>query len=62
MVKYSCKRCGKKFSLSLASCENNSDKIKQLIDKTIDEKLNIVIDNKVYLNSIPYWSNVINLL
>ena len=61
MVKYSCERCGKEFSQKShydshnrrkTPCENNSDKIKILIDKAVEEKLNelnnkkIIIENK----------------
>ena len=42
MVKYSCERCGKEFAqkshydshnIRKTPCENNADKIKQLLDK-----------------------------
>ena len=48
MVKYSCERCGKEFSQKShyvshnrrkTPCENNADKIKQLVDKAVEEKL-----------------------
>ena len=48
MVKYSCERCGKEFSQKShydshkkrkRPCENNCDKIKELIDKAVEEKL-----------------------
>lgn len=54
MVKYSCERCGKIFAQKShydshnkrkTPCENNSDKIKQLVDKVVDEKLK-ELDNK----------------
>ena len=44
MVKYSCERCGKEFSQKShydshnrrkTPCENNSDKIKTLVDKAV---------------------------
>ena len=49
MVKYSCERCGKVFSQKShydshnkrkTPCENNADKIKILVDKAVEEKLN----------------------
>ena len=48
MVKYSCERCGKGFSQKShydshnkrkTPCENNADKIQELVDKSIEEKL-----------------------
>jgi len=48
MVKYSCERCGKEFSQKShydshnrrkTPCENNSDKIKALVDKAVEEKI-----------------------
>jgi len=48
MVKYSCERCGKGFSQKShydshnrrkTPCENNSDKIKDLVDKAVEEKI-----------------------
>ena len=48
MVKYSCDRCGKKFSQKShydshkrrkTPCVNNADKIKQLVDKAVEEKM-----------------------
>ena len=47
MVKYSCERCGKEFSQKShydshnkrkTLCEDNSDKIKALINKVVEEK------------------------
>ena len=61
MVKYSCKRCGKKFSQKShydshnrrkTPCDNNADNIKQLVDKAVEEKLkelnnkNLIVENK----------------
>ena len=49
MVKYSCERCAKDFSQKShydshnrrkTPCENNADKIKQLVDKAVEKKLN----------------------
>ena len=48
MVQYSCERCGKGFSQKShydshsrrkTPCENNADKIKELVDKAVEEKL-----------------------
>ena len=48
MVKYSCKQCGKEFSQKShydshnrrkTPCKNNADKIKELVDKAVEEKL-----------------------
>ena len=56
MVKYSCERCGKEFSQKShydshkkrkKPCENNSDKIKELVEKAVEEKL------KEFNNQIP---------
>ena len=61
MVKYSCERCGKGFSQKShydshkrrkTPCENNADKIKQLVDKAVEEKLkelnnkNLIVENE----------------
>jgi len=58
MVKYSCERCGKEFSQKShydshnrrkTPCENNADKIKALVDKAVEEKLNnkkIIVENE----------------
>ena len=60
MVKYSCERCGKEFSQKShydshnrrkTPCENNSDKIKTLVDKAVEEKLKelnkkMIVENK----------------
>jgi DNA (cytosine-5)-methyltransferase 1 len=63
MVKYSCQRCGKDFSQKShydshnrrkTPCENNSDKIKQLVDKAVEEKIKelnnnnkLIVENEV---------------
>ncbi len=62
MVKYSCERCGKGFSQKShydshnrrkTPCENNADKIKQLVDKAVEEKLkelnnkNLIVENAI---------------
>ena len=64
MVKYSCERCGKEFSQKShydshnrrkTPCENNTDKIKALVDKAVEEKLkelkelnnkNLIVENE----------------
>jgi len=60
MVKYSCERCGKGFSQKShydshnrrkTPCENNADKIKELVDKAVEEKLtefnkNLIVENE----------------
>ena len=60
MVKYSCNRCGKLFSQKShynshhrrkTPCENNADKIKQLIDEAVEEKMKAVT-NKKYVGSV----------
>ena len=49
MVKYSCSTCGKGFSQKShhdshlrrkTACDNNTDKIKELVDKAVEEKVN----------------------
>ena len=61
MVKYSCERCGKGFSQKShydshnrrkTPCENNADKIKELVDKAVEEKLkelnkNLIVENVI---------------
>ena len=60
MVKYSCERCGKGFSQKShyeshnrrkTPCENNSDKIKELVDKAVDEKLKELNDKKLIVEN-----------
>ena len=63
MVKYSCERCGKEFSQKShydshkkrkTPCQNNADKIKQLVDKVVEEKIkeinNINLINEKSIN------------
>jgi len=67
MVKYSCERCGKEFSQKShydshnrrkTTCENNADKIKDLVDKVVEEKLKelnkkLTVENEeVNLNTV----------
>ena len=56
MVKYSCERCGKGFSQKShydshnrrkTPCENNADKLKALVDKAVEEKLNELNNKKL---------------
>jgi len=64
MVKYSCERCGKEFSQKShydshkkrkTPCKNNADKIKELVDKSVEEKINElkVLININLINEIP---------
>ena len=61
MVKYSCERCGKRFSQKShydshnrrkTPCENNTDKIKAIVDKAVEEKIkelnnkNVIVSNE----------------
>ena len=55
MVKYCCERCGKNFSQKShydshnrrkTPCDNNVDKIKELVNKAIEEKLKVLINKK----------------
>ena len=56
MVKYSCERCGKEFSQKShydshnrrkTPCVNNTDKIKVLVDKAVEEKLKELNNQKL---------------
>ena len=66
MVKYSCERCGKQFSqkshydshnIRKTPCENNTDNIKQLVYKAVEEQLKeldnkkLIIKNEVNTNN-----------
>ena len=64
MVKYSCERCGKEFSQKShydshkkrkTPCKNNADKIKELVDKAVEEKIKElkVLININLINEIP---------
>lgn len=66
MVKYSCKRCGKSFSQKShydshnkrkTPCENNSDNIKTLVDKAVEEKLKELNNKKLI---VEYQNSLIN--
>jgi len=60
MVKYSCERCGKEFSqkshydshnIRKTPCENNADKIKELVDKAVEEKLKELNNKKLIVKN-----------
>jgi len=60
MVKYSCERCGKEFSQKShydshnrrkTPCENNADKIKDIVDKAIEEKLKELNNKKLIVEN-----------
>ena len=60
MVKYSCERCGKGFTQKShydshnrrkTHCENNADKIKALVDKAVEEKINELNNKKLIFNN-----------
>jgi len=60
MIKYSCQQCGKEFSEKShynshskdnIPCKNNTDKIKQLVDKVFEKKL---IVEKINKNTIEH--------
>jgi len=76
MVKYSCERCGKEFSQKshydshnrrITPCENNADKIKALVDKAVEEKINelnnknlIIVKEKVNDNTTDIDKSLLN--
>jgi DNA adenine methylase len=76
MVKYSCERCGKEFSQKshydshnrrITPCENNADKIKALVDKAVEEKINelnnknlIIVKEKVNDNTPDIDKSLLN--
>tara|TARA_B110000238_G_C16091233_1_gene423916 strand:+ start:1134 stop:1397 length:264 start_codon:yes stop_codon:yes gene_type:complete len=60
MVKYSCERCEKGFSQKShydshnrrkTPCENNADKIKEQVDKVIEEKLKELNNKKLIVKN-----------
>jgi DNA (cytosine-5)-methyltransferase 1 len=73
MVKYSCESCescGKVFSQKShhdahkkrkTPCENNADNIKQLIDKAVEEKLEIILKNIINPTVVPQPVKYIDL-
>ena len=59
MVKYSCERCGKEFpqkshydshNRRKNPCVNNADKIKNIVDKAVEDKLKELNNKKLILN------------
>ena len=59
MGKYSCERCGKEFSQKShydahkkrkTPCDNNADKIKALVDKAVEEKMNELNEKKLIVD------------
>jgi DNA (cytosine-5)-methyltransferase 1 len=78
MVKYSCERCGKEFSQKShydshnrrkTPCENNTDKIKTLVDKAVEEKLkelnkNFIDENKeeVIINTMTVMNDKLKVI
>jgi adenine-specific DNA-methyltransferase len=69
MVKYSCERCGKGFSQKShydshkrrkTPCENNADKIKELVDKAVEEKLKELNNKKLILENEENTDNTDN--
>jgi len=67
MVKYSCESCGKEFSQKShydshqrrkTPCKNNSDKIKELVDKAVEEKMR-ELNHKIFESSTKL--NVLDL-
>ena len=70
MVKYSCDKCYKTFTQKSHytqhqkrknMCENNADKIKVLIDKAVEDKLNAIIPENTIINKKKIDLNIINL-
>jgi len=70
MVKYSCERCGKEFSQKShydshnkrkTPCENNADKIKVLIDKAVEEKLQELNNKKIIVENEVANVNIDNI-
>ena len=61
MVNYSCEKCLKTFTQKSHfnqhlkrknNCENNADKIKLMIDKEVEEKINSIIpENKILVSN-----------
>jgi len=59
MVNYSCDKCYKTFTQKSHynqhqkrknMCENNADKIKVLVDKAVEDKLNTIIPENTIIN------------
>ena len=71
MVNYSCDKCYKTFTQKSHYnqhqkrkniCENNADKIKVLIDKAVEDKLNAIISENTIINKQKIDLNIINLI
>jgi predicted RNA methylase len=69
MVNYSCNKCYKTFTQKSHYtqhqkrkniCENNADKIKVLIDKAVEDKLNAIIPENIIINKQKIDLNIIN--
>lgn len=74
MVKYSCERCGKEFSQKShydshnrrkTPCDNNTDKIKTLVDKAVEEKLKdlnkkLIVKNEEVIVNTVVMDNITN--
>ena len=70
MVNYSCDKCYKTFTQKSHynqhqkrknMCENNADKIKVLIDKAVEDKLNAIIPEHTIINKEKIDLNMTNL-
>ena len=71
MVNYSCDKCYKTFTQKSHynqhqkrknMCENNADKIKVLIDKAVEDKLNAIIPENTIINKEKIDLNMPNLI
>ena len=70
MVNYSCDKCYKTFTQKSHytqhqkrknMCENNADKIKVLIDKAVEDKLNAIIPGNTMVDKSKIDLNIVNL-
>lgn len=69
MVNYSCEKCYKTFTQKSHytqhqkrknMCENNTDKIKVLIDKAVEDKLNTILPDNTLINKEKIELNIID--
>ena len=69
MVNYSCDKCYKTFTQKSHytqhqkrknMCENNANKIKVLIDKAVEDKLNTILPDNTFINKEKNELNIIN--
>jgi hypothetical protein len=69
MVNYSCDKCYKTFTQKSHytqhqkrknMCENNADKIKVLIDKAVEDKLNTILPDNILINKEKIEFNIID--